>query len=266
MAAAVLAFPGPFLYKDPTPTYLHATRQPCRPWSPSSSAQAPTSAHHVAQALQSQKYKVALGSRKPRHPTKLTQEGFFPVKVDITLPDSVSAAYKTVSAELGAPSVVGVQRCAIRVGACACAVADVTVRVAAVWRRPEVEGDPLSVPLEDFQRTLAATASLYSVAQDALQGFRSLTSGPKAFIVTGNVLPFLPRPHPVLYNLQTLKLAEAHLTEVFYDAYIEEEIRFHFALAGQAHAKVYWELISSKEPKAWDYRFTIDGKEWNKAN
>ncbi|KAK0470714.1 hypothetical protein IW261DRAFT_1675994 [Armillaria novae-zelandiae] len=194
--------------------------------------------------------------------TKLTKEGFFPVKVDITLPDSVSAAYKTVSAELGAPSVV--------------------VFNAAVWRRPEVEGDPLSVPLEDFQRTLAATTSLYSVAQDALQGFRSLTSGPKAFIVTGNVLPFLPRPHPVLYNLQTLKLAEAHLTEVFYDAYIEEEIRFHFALlvsregaipaysdftkSGPAHAKVYWELISSKEPKAWDYRFTIDGKEWNKAN
>ncbi len=56
-----------------------------------------------------------------------------------------------------------------------------------------------------------------------------------------------------------------------------------FTKSGPAHAKVYWELISSEKPKGWDYRlrfelfhpailtdesnrFTIDGKEWNKAN
>ncbi|KAK0234757.1 hypothetical protein EDD85DRAFT_938956 [Armillaria nabsnona] len=221
----------------------------------------PNVGHHVAKALQSQKYKVALGSRNP-DVDKLKKDGFFPVKVDITLPDSVSAAYKTVSTELGTPNVV--------------------VFNAAVWRRPEVETDPLSLPLEDFKRTLTVSTSVYSVAQDALKGFRSLTSGPKAFIVTGNVLPFLPHDNTILYDLQTLKVVEAHLTEVFYNAYIKEDIRFHFALlvsqegtipaysdftkSGPAHAKVYSELISSEKPKGWDYRFTIDGKEWNKAN
>ncbi|PBK83296.1 hypothetical protein ARMGADRAFT_1089411 [Armillaria gallica] len=214
----------------------------------------PNVGHHVAKALQSQKYKVALGSRNP-DVDKLKKDGFFPVKVDITLPDSVSAAYKTVSTELGTPNVV--------------------VFNAAVWRRPEVETDPLSLPLEDFKRTLSVSTSVYSVAQDALKGFRSLTSGPKAFIVTGNVLPFLPHDNTILYDLQTLKVVEAHLTEVFYNAYIKEDIRFgegtipaysDFTKSGPAHAKVYWELISSEKPKGWDYRFTIDGKEWNKTN
>ncbi|KAK0187099.1 hypothetical protein F5146DRAFT_1142008 [Armillaria mellea] len=213
----------------------------------------PNVGHHVAKALQSQKYKVALGSRNP-DVDKLKKEGFFPVKVDITLPDSVSAAYKTVSTELGTPNVV--------------------VFNAAVWRRPEVETDPLSLPLEDFKRTLTVTTSVYSAAQDALKGFRSLASGPKVFIVTGNALPFLSHDNTILYDLQTLK--------VFYNAYIKEDIRFHFALlvseegtlpafsdfkiSGPAHATAYWELISSKKPKGWAYRFTLDGKQWSKAN
>ncbi|KAK0502424.1 hypothetical protein EDD18DRAFT_691235 [Armillaria luteobubalina] len=221
----------------------------------------PNVGHHVAKTLQSQKYKVALGSRNP-DVDALKKEGFFPVKVDITLPDSVSAAYKAVSTQLGTPNVV--------------------VFNAATWHHPEVETDPLSLTLEDFKRTLAVTTSVYSVAQDALKGFRSLTSGPKTFIVTGNVLPFLPHDNTAMYDLQTLKVVEAHLIEVFYNAYIKEDIRFHFALlvspeggipaysdflkSGPSHAKVYWELISSKEPKGWDYRFTIDGKEWNKGN
>ncbi len=42
----------------------------------------PNVGHHVAKALQSQKYKVALGSRNP-DVDKLKKDGFFPVKVDI---------------------------------------------------------------------------------------------------------------------------------------------------------------------------------------
>ncbi|KAK0447461.1 uncharacterized protein EV420DRAFT_876677 [Desarmillaria tabescens] len=221
----------------------------------------PNVGHHVAKALQSQKYKVALGSRNP-DVDKLKKDGFFPVKVDITLPDSVSAAYKTVSTDLGTPNVV--------------------VFNAAVWRRPEIETDPLSLPLEDFKRTLTVSTSVYSAAQDVLKGFRSLTSGPKAFIVTGNALPFLPHDYLALYDLQTLKVVEAHLSEVFWNAYIKEGIRFHYALlvsqegtlpayndfktSGPAHATAYWELISSEKPKGWDYKFTLDGKKWNKTN
>ncbi|KAK0502420.1 hypothetical protein EDD18DRAFT_1347013 [Armillaria luteobubalina] len=238
----------------------------------------PNVGYHVAKTLQSQRYKVALGSCNP-DVDALKKEGLFPVKVDVTLPDSVSAAYKTSLHSARYPQRSGVQWCILIHRLC---VSNTDLLTAAVWRFLKVEADPLSLPLEDFKRTLAVTTSVYSVAQDALKGFRSLTSGPKTFIVTGNILPFLSHDNTILYDLQTLKVVEAHLIEVFYNAYIKEDIRFHFALlispeggipaysgflkSGPAHAKVYWELISSKEPKGWDYRFAIDGKEWSKVN
>ncbi|KAK0218844.1 hypothetical protein IW262DRAFT_1558504 [Armillaria fumosa] len=222
--------------------HRHAPQQPCRPWSFSFLVQVATLVTTSPKLCNRKKYKVALGSRNP-DVDKLKKEGFFLVKVDIILPDSVSAAYKTVSGELDTPNVV--------------------------------------VFNEDFKRTLTVTANVYSVAQDALKGFRSLTPGPKAFIVTGDALPFLPHDNLALFDLQSQKVVESHLTEVAWNVYVKEGIRFHFALSvsqegtlstfsdfktsGPAHATAYWELISSENPKGWDYRFTLDGKQWSQS-
>jgi len=71
------------------------------------------------------------------------------------------------------------------------------------------------------------TVGLFASIQQAVAGFRSLpanSSLPKAFIFTGNRIPFLPRDAPWsnLLSLGLQKLDGAYLAEIFYAAYEKE--------------------------------------------
>lgn len=59
----------------------------------------------VAQKLKAAGYKVALASRNP-NVEEAKKNGYYPVKVDATNPETVESAYKEVEKEIGTPNVV----------------------------------------------------------------------------------------------------------------------------------------------------------------
>ena len=58
----------------------------------------------VGEMLLKNGYKVALGSR--RLDQNADKDGFFPVTVDVTKPETIASAFKTVEEKLGAPASV----------------------------------------------------------------------------------------------------------------------------------------------------------------
>ncbi|KAJ8522156.1 hypothetical protein ONZ45_g1205 [Pleurotus djamor] len=209
----------------------------------------------AAALLKEKGYAVAVGSRNP-DVEKIKKDGYFPVKVDAIQQDSVKAAYKAVADALGPPNVI--------------------IFNPAVHRPTEVAGDPSTLPLSDFNDSIAIGSNVFALAQEAIPGFRSAghTSNPKAFIVTGNILP---AQAPILdwFGLDLQKTISARLVNFFVKAYKAEGFQFSFAFltsddggippysdflkSGPAHAKAYWELINRKEGP-WDYRFTLSGE------
>ncbi|KAJ7894838.1 hypothetical protein B0H14DRAFT_2681930 [Mycena olivaceomarginata] len=215
----------------------------------------------TAAALKAQGYKVAVGSRKPAVEER-QRDGYLPVAMDAHSPEGVKAAFAHVNAELGPPSVV---------------VFNTGLSVTA-----PVPEDPLSLPLEAFQRQTAVASAVYAAAQEALVGFRSdtLKGMNKTFIITGNPLPWLPADVlPIYFGLNIQKLILWRLMEFFSGAYLKEQARFYFATlvgekggviedvsafptSGPQHAQVYLDLITRADQTNWDYRFTLDGKQW----
>ncbi|TFK67981.1 hypothetical protein BDN72DRAFT_798347 [Pluteus cervinus] len=228
---------------------------------------------HIGKSLTSRfrekGYSVAIGSRSPDNAPQ--EEGILPVAVDASKPESIQAAFTRVTTELGPPNAV--------------------VYNAASLVFPPNKQDPLGLDLAAFQSTSALGLNVFAAAQQAVIGFRAINNSeaPKAFIVTGNLLPFLSAT-PGYFSLGVQKSIEARLIEYFYNSYKQEGLRyvftsrimlsstrcsFHyatlvsstggipppeeFAQSGPAHAKVYDELIHS-EPRSWDYRFTLDGE------
>lgn len=59
----------------------------------------------VAKKFKREGYTVALGNRNPKVESA-ENEGFLPVKVDLSKIDSVDAAFKEVIAKLGVPNIV----------------------------------------------------------------------------------------------------------------------------------------------------------------
>ncbi|KAF8917070.1 hypothetical protein CPB85DRAFT_1431684 [Mucidula mucida] len=213
----------------------------------------------VAQILLKQNYKVALGSRNPKRDN--VPEGLYPFSIDVTKPESIKPAFDKVTADVGPPNIV--------------------IFNAATFERSNLE-DPLSLPFSGFSRDHAVTASFYLAAQEALSSFRSPVhkDSVKAFIVTGNLLAFIPAAasEATRFGLGLQKRSEAYLTELFHNVYGKEGIRFHYAhlvsseggippyadflKSGPAHAKAYARLINAEAPKSWDYRFTKDGEKY----
>ncbi|KAJ6494224.1 hypothetical protein C8R45DRAFT_1052877 [Mycena sanguinolenta] len=196
---------------------------------------------HTAAALKAQGYHVALGSRKPVI-DQVKKDGYLPVVVNVENPEGIKTAFSQVTKELGPPNVV--------------------IFNAATMVTPPVPEDPLTLPLEALRQHTDVCLSVYAAAQLALAGFLSNThkDAVKTFIVTGNPIFFL---------------------EILSDAYSKEGIRFHYAslvgesggvidplskffTSGPQHAQVYVELITRKDQADWDYRFTLDGKQWTK--
>ncbi|KAJ6481830.1 hypothetical protein C8R45DRAFT_1100237 [Mycena sanguinolenta] len=217
---------------------------------------------HTAAALKAKGYQVALGSRKPVI-DQVKKDGYFPVVVNVESPESIKTAFSQVTKELGPPNVV--------------------IFNASTMVIPPVPEDPLTLPLEAFRQHTDVGLSVYVAAQEALAGFRSETHKDmlKTFIVTGNPLPWVPGFGPRWLGSYVQKTLKWRLMGVLSDAYSKEGIRFHYATlvgesggvldplsefftSGPQHAQVYLELITRKDQADWDYRFTLDGKQWTK--
>ncbi|KAK7046536.1 hypothetical protein R3P38DRAFT_2874273 [Favolaschia claudopus] len=217
---------------------------------------------HTAAALKAKGYRVAFGSRNPVV-EDVKKNGYFPVTVNVESPESVKHAFAQVNKELGPPSVV--------------------IFNAATFVPTPVSDDPLSLPLEDFKKTTDVGLSLYAAAQEALAGFRSpvLKDTLKTFIYTGNPLPWVPADKPGWLGLNIQKTLSWRLMEIFSNAYAKEGSRFYFAslvgetggildplsaffTSGPQHAQVYLDLVTRKDQADWEYRFTLDAKQWKK--
>ncbi|KAF7368822.1 hypothetical protein MVEN_00207400 [Mycena venus] len=216
---------------------------------------------HTAAALKAKGYQVALGSRKPVI-EQVRKNGYFPVAVDAENPESVQAAFAQINKDLGPPSVV--------------------IFNAAVFVPPPVPEDPLTLSVGDLKRQTDVGVAVYAAAQEALKGFRSETlkdTAHKTFIITGNALPWIPASGGAWMGLNIQKVMEWRLMEIFSSVYSKEGARFYFVslvgdhggviepissffTSGPQHAQVYLGLITREDQADWDYRFTLDGKQW----
>lgn len=196
---------------------------------------------------------MAVGSRNP-DTDKAKEEGFLPVSVDLANVESVKAAFALVQKSLGIPNVV--------------------VYNAAALTFPSNFEDPFGVSPEAFVKDLGVNVSgVYFALNETVKGFKQLAAEiPKAFIATGNVLPFFVSPVGV--TLGTGKAALTHLISIGATAYRESKFRFYFAsqvtdegstvqkpdLNGAAHGLVYWKLVNESEQGDWDVRFVGNGE------
>ncbi|KAI0049530.1 hypothetical protein FA95DRAFT_861628 [Auriscalpium vulgare] len=206
----------------------------------------------VGETLKGLGYKVALGSRSGKTPG----DGFLAVKIDITDPKTVAAAFNTVTAELGIPSVV--------------------IFNPNSYEHLPKEKDPLSLPYASFQRHVTFGTAVFDAAQHALAGFRKLgpssAGAPRTFITTGNVSPFW-KPSATFVTIQVQKVVSLYLSELFAGSYKKEGFQFYFALqvnekggppvdgefSGDAHAAAYKRILESASQGEYDVWFLKDG-------
>ncbi|KZV80448.1 NAD(P)-binding protein [Exidia glandulosa HHB12029] len=208
----------------------------------------------IAKHLSAQGYTVVVGSRSG---TKVDGAGHA-VKVDVTKPETVKTAFAEVEKVAGAPP-------------------NVVIYNAAGFTPPP--SDAASVALDAYARDVSVgTTGLYAAVQEAVAAFRKAPKqAPKAFIFTGNVIPFIPAAVPMLLTLGVGKVAAAWQIQLFSNAFKDENFRFYYAsqvsraggivskpaggLSGPAHGTAFWNLIQRKEQGGWDFRFYEDGSE-----
>ncbi|KAJ7875315.1 hypothetical protein B0H14DRAFT_3548896 [Mycena olivaceomarginata] len=212
---------------------------------------------HTAAALKGKGYQVVLGSRAPVI-DQVKKDGYFPVTVDVGNPESVKRAFVQINKELGPPNVV---------------IFNASISVA-----PPNPADPLTLPLEAFKQHTDVGLSVYAAAQEAIRGFRSEThkGALKTFIVTGNPLPWIPATHLNWIGGNVEKTMQWRLMELLSHAYSKEGSRIvgetggiinplsAFFTSGPQHAQVYLDLVTREDQADWDYRFTLEGKQWRK--
>lgn len=147
------------------------------------------------------------------------------------------------------------------------------VYVAATLAFPPKENDILSLTVEEVYRQTAVGINVIAAAQAAVAHFRDPIhkNHPKAFIVTGNPLPFSQAAPAQYFTLGLQKTIAARLIANATDAYYPADgIKFYFASlfskeggyiseeeflkSGPTHAKVYWGLINDEKQGHWDYR------------
>lgn len=209
--------------------------------------------YSVARKFKAEGYQVAVGSRNPDN-NKAKEEGFLALTVDLSDVKSVEAAFALVHEKFGIPNVV--------------------VYNAANLTFPSKLDDPFAVSPEAFVKDLNVNVvGAYTALSEAVKGFKKLdTKTPRAFIATGNVLPFNPMALGV--TLGTGKSALAHLINIGAITYTKSDIKFYFAsqvtvegnavqydeLSPSAHSSLYWDLVNGKEQGEWDVRFLSNGK------
>ncbi|KAJ7619559.1 hypothetical protein FB45DRAFT_871694 [Roridomyces roridus] len=224
----------------------------------------PNIGQHTSAALKAKGYQVALGSRKPVV-EQVKKDGYFPVALDITRPETIKEAFASVNKELGPPSVV--------------------IFNGSVFSAPPIPDDPLSTPLEKFTEMSAVALSVFAAAQEAVAAFRAESNKDalKTFIITGNPTPWQPFWKTSFFSGVLHKTDEWRMTELLAHAYAKEKFRFYFAslvnaetggvldplsefwTSGPQHAKVYTDLATWPDQADWDYRFTLKAEQWEKA-
>ncbi|KAF8904737.1 hypothetical protein CPB84DRAFT_1772690 [Gymnopilus junonius] len=217
----------------------------------------------VAAKLKENGYRVALGSRNGK--TAAADAEYLNVQVDVSKRESIESAFDTVVEKLGPVNVV--------------------VYNAASLHIPPNPDDALSLPVSSYEDSVALGVGAFTAAQKALASFKNAVhrDHPKAFIVTGNILPFAQYSPPKFFTLGIQKVLEARFVATASKSYEAENFQFYFASlvtesggpvydysvflkSGPAHAKVYWDLINNKKQVAWDHRFTIDGKTYSASS
>ncbi|KAJ3513691.1 hypothetical protein NLJ89_g2807 [Agrocybe chaxingu] len=216
----------------------------------------------LAAHLRKNGYRVALGSRNPK-PDTSEDEGYFHVKVDVESRVSIESAFEAVVSKLGPVNAV------IYNG-------ELPPDSSASVAFPEDEADFLSLSSEEVYKAALLGAGTFAAAQQALKSFRNDVhrEHPKAFIVTGNLLPFDQFSPSKFFTLGAQKALQTRFVATASKSYEAENIKFYFATlvgkdgglpgpdfpaSAETHAKVYWELINNKQTN-WDHRFTLDGK------
>jgi len=204
----------------------------------------------VGRMFLSQGYKLALGSRSTES-HKDDKADVLKVKLDVTDAASIQAAFKEVEEEFGAPP-------------------SVVVYNPGGFTPVPVKDDPLSVAADRFAHHMLYGTHVFDAAQLALKGFRALAPGPKTFIATGNISPFM-EPSIGFVTIQPQKAIAALLVHLFHNAYAGEDVRFYYAsevqpdgdwvrrVNAEGHAIAYKQLLETKEILHWDQRFHADG-------
>lgn len=131
--------------------------------------------------------------------------------------------------------------------------------------------NPFSLFGEEYLSTFHVNViGAYVCLCESVAGFKQLMDPgdlPKAFIATGNVVPFRPRPAAV--TLGPGKAALVHLVQVGNQAYEKLGCRFYFAsqitkdgspvpykdVDAAAHGRQYTELVDRQSLGDWDVRF-----------
>jgi len=154
---------------------------------------------------------------------------------------------------------------------------------------PLTPDDLLTIPVDAYYDAASIGLGAFTAAQKVLPSFRNEIhhENPKAFIVTGNILPFSQYSPPVYLTLGLQKALQTRFVATAAKAYESENFqyvtftwiapqmltwtRFYFAtlvskeggIPGPAvfdrsaatHAQVYWNLINNVKQEDWDHRY-----------
>jgi len=215
----------------------------------------------VAKKFRREGFTVGVASRSVRRtPDDAEADGYdYGIRLDMEKPEDVGHAFAEVEDQLGAPPSV------------------VVYNVAAFAMAPGGRADPLSLPFKDFAHGTSVTGvNAFEVAKHANLGFdkiaKAALDAPRAFIATGNALPWVLAPQAL--GLSAGKRVLANIVEASASAYGASGKRFYFAAEvstkGTAvnppdpasHAEVFWRLYQRQEQGSWDVRFVKGGGTW----
>lgn len=182
----------------------------------------------VAKKLRGEGFKVGVASRTVKStPDDAESEGYdHGVKLDMEKPDDVGRAFAEVEDQLGAPPSVVVYNGEPRLILICASNAEASERrdpaVAASVMAPGGRADPLSLSFKDFAHgTSVSGVNAFEVAKHANLGFDKIAEtspgAPRAFIATGNALPWVLAPQYI--SLSAGKRVLANIVEASANAY-----------------------------------------------
>ncbi|KAL1799535.1 hypothetical protein ACET3X_003572 [Alternaria dauci] len=195
--------------------------------------------------FRSQGYKIAAVARTIKPNVKAYAD--MVLTADFSDPRVMEPIFEKVKQELGVPNVV--------------------VYNPYSWSLGPVPSNPVSAPLQDFQRDLAInTVSAYAAAQAAVRGFGELPEEvKKTFIYTGNSGPTHITPEFLMlglgkssswYLIQTLVATPSFASKGYRFYYVDERTpdgKAMHHISGPGHAEFFLELAENegqKEPMA----------------
>ncbi|KAF7953224.1 hypothetical protein EAE96_006438 [Botrytis aclada] len=184
--------------------------------------------------FKSKEYKVASVARTIKDRVEMHSD--LCLTADFSDPNSIKSIFERVEKELGAPNVV--------------------VYNPYSWSMGPDPTNPVSAPLEDFQKDLAInTVSAYAAAQAAVDGFKKLPrTVKKSFIYTGNNGNTFIIPHFLLLGIGKSSAWYLMQTMVATPQFAAEGYRFYFVdertpegkamhhISGPGHAEFFLQL------------------------